>query len=195
MCPRSVPRTTSRNVPFRAPQLVEQLVDVVKILDISSPVEQIIDVPKISSQDNIPQRAVPCAAAGGTVGGRAGGVPCGGRRYWHGLATLPTIGCPRSRGDGGLLVDVGQTTRPVDPLLPGGTHRQPRAVYKNWARLRWCAPWTSVVDVAVIIQLKFQQFWPIANVEAPQSQFTDRVLDIQDGTVQKTGDSTGAVLG
>ena len=40
------------------PQSVDQRVDVLKIIDLSSPVQQIIDVPKIISQDNIPQRAV-----------------------------------------------------------------------------------------------------------------------------------------
>ena len=39
------------------PQVVDQPVDVLKILEISVP-EQVIDVPKINSQDYIPQRAV-----------------------------------------------------------------------------------------------------------------------------------------
>ena len=49
--------------------------------------------------------------------------------------------------------------------------------------------------VFVIMQLKFQQSF-VVSVDVPQTQFIDRVVEgctVQ--TVQKTGDSPGAVLG
>ena len=109
------------------PQTVDQLMEVLKILDISSPVEQVTDVPEISSQDNIPQRAVlrvPQLVE--QFGGRAGGVPgalrpqcrraAGDGGYWHGSATLPAKRGPRSRGRRGLLVDGCRAAQvPVDP--------------------------------------------------------------------------------
>ena len=56
-------------VPFLdvpVPQTVGQLVEVLRLIDTVVP-EQVIDVPKITSQDVIPQRA----ADGRTAGGRA----------------------------------------------------------------------------------------------------------------------------
>ena len=49
---------------------------------------------------------------------------------------------PLLRAQGSPLVEVGYATHPVDS--PGGTHRQPRAVYKYWARLRFGSLWTSL---------------------------------------------------
>ena len=40
------------------PLRVEQLMDILKIIDMSSSVVQVIDVPKIISQDSIPQRTL-----------------------------------------------------------------------------------------------------------------------------------------
>ena len=166
-------------VPFLdvlVPQTVDQLVDVLKILDISSPVEQVIDVPSIISLDSMLQSAVlrvpqlveelvdvpvvsqaDCALK--VLVPRGAGTGTCQRCCWSYVV-------PGRWPDRGLLVEVGHTTRPVDPTGP-------RAVWKYWARLRWCAPWTSVVDVPVIMQLEFQQFWPIANVKVPQIQFID----------------------
>ena len=53
------------------PQIVDQLVDVLKIIDTTSSVEQVIKVPMIAFQDGIPPRRASRAAAGGTVGGGA----------------------------------------------------------------------------------------------------------------------------
>ena len=117
-------------------QTVDQLVAVLQNLGMSRPVEQVIDVPKIVSQDFIPQRAVLRVAqlveqlvdvplpslrlvrsvdAGGEVLGS------GQRRCWlHVVPILWTTWGP--------LVAVGHTTCPVGTT--GGDHRQPRAVLK-----------------------------------------------------------------
>ena len=50
------------------PQMVEHMVDALKIIDRGLP-EQVIEVPKITLQDRVPLSFV---AAGGTVGGSAG---------------------------------------------------------------------------------------------------------------------------
>ena len=63
------------------------------------------------------------------------------------------------RPNGEPLVEEGQSSNPV--VLPGGTHRQPRAVSKYWPRLRRVRFWTSVMDVPVTVQLKFPQSFPI----------------------------------
>ena len=58
-------------------------------------------------------------------------------------------------------------------------------------------------DAPEIMQLVFQQFKSYIYLEVPQLQFIDRVLDLSVvpqrivrtmQTVQKTGDSTGAVI-
>ena len=72
----------------------------------------------------------------------------------------------------GLLVEVGHTYHPVGPSR--GSHRQPRVVFKYWARMSG-APLDAGIDVLVIMQLEFQQS---ETVEMPQIQFLDRLLDI-----------------
>ena len=62
---------------------------------------------------------------------------------------------------------------------------------------------TSVLDIPVVMQLLFQQFYQFEFLKVPQIRFRDRVLDIpvlpqrQVCTVpaaQKTGDSTAQFL-
>ena len=96
------------------PQSVDQPVDVMTIIDISSPLEQVIDVPKIISQDSILQRA---ALRGGTVRGRVSALRPrvfhheGG---WHGSGTvlgrrwLPMVPVFWTRPNGELLVEEGR---------------------------------------------------------------------------------------
>ena len=104
------------------PQTVDQLADVLWIIDVSVP-EQTIDVPKIS-QDVIPQRVELC-------------VPELAEQLVTIQGLLATCGT-RSAGREGevLLVACWHSPRPVNPL-PRGTHRQPRAVNKHWARVTW----------------------------------------------------------
>ena len=97
----------------------------------------------------------PCAfrgADGGTVGGSAGAfLP----RLRHPAdvvvgCAVTALGCswlrmvPLLGTKGALLVAVWHTAYPVDP--PGGTHRQPRAVYKYWPGMRrsWRRLWMSL---------------------------------------------------
>ena len=80
----------------------------------------------------------------------------------------------------GLLVEVGHTTRPVDPLppLPGKAPPPAKGGAQILGKADACgdgAPWTSVVDVPVIKQLKFQQSLPIDNEMVPQIPFIDRL--------------------
>ena len=65
---------------------------------------------------------------------------------------------------------------------PRGSHRQPRTENKYWPRMTWCG-----IDVPVIMQLEFQQFFQFEFLEVPQIRFIDRGLDIPVVTVQKTG--------
>ena len=127
-------------------QSVDQPVDVLKILDISSLVEQVIDGQHPAS------RSASCAAAGGTGGGRAN-------------ALLPQVQHQEEEGDSGTV--LGRSWPHVFPVLwatvdllvgcgahvtPSGTpqwdSRQPRAVHKYWARMTWCTAgrqvWTTL---------------------------------------------------
>ena len=118
------------------PQMVDQLVEVLRLVD-TVVTEQVIDVPKITSQDVIPQRAVLR-------------VP----RMAEQLVDEPMPSLddfelveeeeeeeeqpgfvPESYfrddfGREGLLVDVRHIHCPVDPS--GGVHRQVRAAWKYW---------------------------------------------------------------
>ena len=94
-----------------------------QFLDMSTLVEQ-VDVPKIVSQDFIPQRA----AVGGTAGGRAGALlPRVLVRGGHGAGTAPGHRWLRmapvrwTRQDRELLVAGRCTTHSVPP--PEGAHR------------------------------------------------------------------------
>ena len=115
--------------------MVDQPVDILEIIAKLSPpvVEQVIDVPKII-QDSAPQRLKPPEPqqlveqlvevplpASGFVGGTC--LRC----QWPGLVTH--LG---SHGTN-LLVVPGHRPHPVE--TPVGDHRQPRAVYKYWARV------------------------------------------------------------
>ena len=110
------------------PLMVVEPVDVLKIRGISSLVAQVIDVPKIISQDNIPQRAVLR-------------VP----RLVEQLVDVPVAvmtvqrRCrpyvvPGRGADRGLLVDVGHTTRPADPGLTASPGQR-----TNTGQGWWCA--------------------------------------------------------
>ena len=135
------------------PQMVDQPVDILKIIAKLSPAvdEQVIDVPKII-QDPTPQRLrppepqqlveqlveVPVPPVR-EITIMAPFVDTAGRR-WYWL----------SGTDGGVRVVAGwYTPRPVDP--PGGDHRQPRAVYKYWARMKIFLPctWQSLFGVGL----------------------------------------------
>ena len=98
--------------------MVDHLVDVLKIIDTPSSVVQVIDVPKIISQDSIPQRTLlsepqllveqlvgRASAAGGHPGTRQG-------RSWQCMV-------PAHCTAGDLLVAVGHTAHPVVPPRRG----------------------------------------------------------------------------
>ena len=105
-------------------QSVDQRVEVLKIIDMSTPVEQVIDVRKIISQDSILQRAA--LRVPQLVEQLVPSFSSSARS-----ATVPLLW---SRPDGELLVEVGHTTHPVAPL---GTHLQSRAIQKYWAPLQF----------------------------------------------------------
>ena len=93
------------------PQMADQLVDVLELSDAAIP-EQVIAVPKIS-QDSNSQRLVLSESA-----------DCRVSRSWS------------------CAVHWSRWTRMVpgpDPVGPsGGINRQPRVLYKYWARMTWC---------------------------------------------------------
>ena len=106
------------------PQLVDQLVVVLQGLDMFTPVEQGIEVPKITLEDWIPQRAVLREP-----------LPV------EQLADVPvpetvilargSSGTTSLRGGAELLVDGWHTTCLVAP--PGGFTARRRVVFKYWA--------------------------------------------------------------
>ena len=100
-------------------QMIESFVPV-PILDLDAPVpqltEQLVEVPVPSARDCVIKETLsPVVLARYT--GAAG-------QTW----------CHCSGGAGALLVADGHTAHLVE--TPGGSHRQLRAVYKYWARLR-----------------------------------------------------------
>ena len=116
------------------PQMVDKLEDVLKIVDLFVPAQE-IEVPRISSPSCPPPRRVlpvpqlaeqlvdvPLPAAGVV---RAGvyGLRC----QWPGLVTHLGL-------HGTNLLAPGHRPRPVEHRA--GDHRQPRAVHKYWARMR-----------------------------------------------------------
>ena len=119
------------------PQMVDQPVDILKIIAMLSPAveEQVIDVRKII-QDPTPQRLKPPEPQQLVEPGGSASAPC---PRGHGLCTVRGHCWPhvdlhlRARWEI-RVVSGGFTARPVDP--PGRAHRQPRAVYKYWARMR-----------------------------------------------------------
>ena len=127
------------------PQSGDQLVETLK-----NDVEQAIEVPKIFLLDYTHSVPTWCAAAGGTVGGCAssGVDQVDTRQRRNGPRLVPhrcVWGPPRC-----LLVAVGYSTLPVAP--PSRDHRQPRAVYKYWARLmflRALAPGSHLFDAVL----------------------------------------------
>ena len=102
------------------PQLVDKLEDVLKIVDLLVPVQE-IEVPKISSLSRPPLRRalpVPQTAEQLVDVQLALGTDADGR-VWT---------CVWKAVHRGLLVPGRHQAHPVDP--PGFVHRQPRAVYK-----------------------------------------------------------------
>ena len=135
------------------PQMVDQPVDILKIIAMLLPAvdEQVIDVPKII-HDPTPQRLrppepqqlveqlveVPVPPVREVTIMAPFVDPAGRTWYWL------------SGTDGGSAWYAGwYTPRPVDP--PGGAHRQPRAVYKYWARMMIFLPctWQSLFGVGL----------------------------------------------
>ena len=113
------------------PQTVEQLVDVPKIIDILV-LEQVIEVPKIFSQDSIPQRVV---LQGPQLVERLVGVPVPSFRHCVIAGTLPEVVLAGSEtllatSGASALGWVGSTGGCRAP-----PRRAPRAVNKYWARL------------------------------------------------------------
>ena len=100
------------------PQMVEHLVDVLKIFD-RGLAEQVIEVPKVTLQDVVPQRAVLR-------------VP----QLAEQLVDMPV---PESVILAHGRCDLGVKWCQIATQggrWPGGLHRQPRAVCKYWAGLR-----------------------------------------------------------
>ena len=110
-----------------------------------------------------------------------------------------TLEVPTTTGYVFAVVAVQTMGWPGSTCSVRAAHRQSRAGYKYWTGLRRVR--APVVDVPVIISDMLQQFF-VKNVEVPQTEFFDRVvvrlLSQRQGctvqTVQKTGDSPGAVL-
>ena len=138
------------------PLVVEQPVKVLKILNNSlTDVEQVIEVPKIILHQ-VPQRAVPreprmaeqlvevpvLSVSEVTI--MAPFVDTAGRT-WYWIST-GRMGGTRA----GWRVP---SHHPADP--PGGDHRQPRAVYKYWARMRiFYGPLYLAVTCSVLVCLR-----------------------------------------
>ena len=99
-------------------------------------------------------------------------VPAPSSRYCVVTQTVAEV-VPLLWGPGALLVVVGYATHPVEP--PRGSHRQPRAVYKYWARLRRVRLRPPVVDAPVILSDKLLQSKSYMILKVPLFQFFDRV--------------------
>ena len=194
------------------PQMMDSVVEVLKILDKSLPdVEQVIEVPKIfqhpvlqcsslqepqnggsvgDSADQTGHSAVclhafSCAAFGRPGGGSAADRASACRVFrWCGWVRLAAA----LWAYGGLVVEGGLLSHPVGPST--GVHRQARAVYKYW-------PWV-IVDVPVIMLFVFQQ--SKSYVYCAAIQFIDRVPDLpvlpqkRDSTVQFLNKVVDAVV-
>ena len=136
---------------------VDQPADVLKNIDMSTTVEQVLDVPKNISQDSIPQRAalrvpqlaeqlvdVPLPSSFECSFGEATVLA----RYWDtdGLRMVPVLWSRPGRGASG-----GSRGHDTPSNFAGGTHRQPRAVYKYWAPCQFhrsrTRSWTRVAVV------------------------------------------------
>ena len=156
-------------------------------------VEQVIEVPKIL-QDSMPQRALQqlveqlvwwkCLSPS--------------RSSWHTAGTQrASVGARSLRGQGGLLLDGGNQLHQVGPPRRDSPPAQGDIQILGTAAVPKIQKQIvdKAVDVLVTMLHKFQQ-------SVPQIQSIDRVLDIpvmpqrqyaQCQTVQKTGESTGAV--
>ena len=119
------------------PQMVDQLVDVLKIFDRGS-TEQVVEVPKVTLQQVVPHRAalrvpqlaeqlvdVPVPESVILARGR-----CAHGAVWYHVAA------------GGAELLVNGWFIPCSVASPAAILRQPRAVYKYWAGLR--PLWTSL---------------------------------------------------
>ena len=120
-------------------QMVGQLAEVLAFFNATLPVlEQVIEVPQITV-DQAPQRS---SLGDPQLVEQLVGVPVPRNVILErGTDIAGNTWCqvtepPRYEVEG-LLVDEGHTSRPVGSSC--GIHRQPRAVYKYWARLRRCA--------------------------------------------------------
>ena len=141
-----VPGLPALNAPV--PQMVDKLQDVLKIVDLFVPAQE-IEVPRISSPSCPPPRRVlpvlqtaeqlvdvPLPAAGVV---QAWVCDANGQ-VWSLFRANP-------------LVAPGLRSRPVEH--PAGDHRQPRAVYKYWARLRiFYGPLFLAVTCSVLVCLR-----------------------------------------
>ena len=127
------------------PQMVDQLVEVLRLIDTGVP-EQVIDVPKITAQDVIPQHAVLHAPQMvDQLVTHALLRDCLGRVEEEEEEEQPSVipesyfrdaagraWCRVSGPAGGILVDDRHIICPVDPS--GGVHRQARAENKHCRR-------------------------------------------------------------
>ena len=114
------------------PQMVEHVVDVLKTFD-RGLAEQVIEVPKVTLQDVVPQRAVLRVRQ---LAEQLVDMPVPESVILaHGRCDLGVKWCQiATQGGRCYCWMAGTSPRPVAP--PGGLHRQPRAVYKYWAGLR-----------------------------------------------------------
>ena len=114
------------------PQIVEHVVDVLKTFD-RGLAEQVIEVPKVTLQDVVPQRAVLRVPQ---LAEHLVDMPVPESVILaHGRCDLGVKWCQiATQGWAVLLVDGRHSPRPVAP--PGRFYRQPRVVYKYWAGLR-----------------------------------------------------------
>ena len=125
----------------------------------------------------------PCAFRGAD-GGTASALSARLRRHGDadGSGTGTEVGHSCSsmvaaRGCAGVkLVACGHTVHPVDPSC--GTHRQPRAVYKYWARLR------LQFQQSIVVTLQVPQLQVHRQSGGYFSCYTETWLTVQ--TVQKT---------
>ena len=128
------------------PQSGDQLLETLKI-DV---VEQVIEVPKIILLDYTPLRAVPREPQ---MAEQLVEVPV---PVWTELTrdrdVAGSVWC-RIAAYGDLLVAIACSTLPV--AHPAGDHRQPRAVYNYWARMRiFYGPLYLAVTCSVLVCLR-----------------------------------------
>ena len=103
------------------PQMVDQLVDVLKIFD-RGLTEQVVEVPKVSLQDVVPHRAAPRAPQ---LRNSWGTCPCQSRSSWHAArAHLASIGARLHLREGGYWWQTGTRNTRSDPPRRGSPTAQ-----------------------------------------------------------------------